>query len=170
MVCIQIFLEEISNFSFNIEHISGKHIFVSDFLSHFSSDNQDEEPIPYLTDTSCLDNASYMSYLDSMCAFNYATNQGICTKHSFPLTRSQAKLQKIAITSLFKGGTMVSGPKQRPPSLLRDPPSVLAGKRSTALPPADLGTIAPKKRGRVSPFCIGLNNLHLSSLMRNQMT
>ncbi len=38
-------------------------MFVSDFLPHFSSNNKDEEPIPYLTDTSCLDNASYMSHL-----------------------------------------------------------------------------------------------------------
>ncbi len=44
-VYIQKYLEEISDFSFDIEHITGKHVFVSDFLSLFSSDNQDEEPI-----------------------------------------------------------------------------------------------------------------------------
>ncbi len=67
------------------------------------------------------------------------------------IPRAQAKLQKIAIPSLFKGGTPVSGPKQRPPSLLRDPPAVLAGKRSTAFPPDDLGASDPKKRGRGRP-------------------
>ncbi len=34
----QTVLAEISDFSFDFEHISGKHMFVSDFLSHFSSD------------------------------------------------------------------------------------------------------------------------------------
>ncbi len=64
---IQKFLEEISDFSFDFQHISGKHMFVCDFLSHFSSDNNDEEPIPYLTDTSLLNNASYMTQLDTIC-------------------------------------------------------------------------------------------------------
>ncbi len=51
MVKIQKFLEEISNLLFDIEHISGKHMFVSDFLSRFSSDNTYEGQIPYLTDS-----------------------------------------------------------------------------------------------------------------------
>ncbi len=80
---------------FNFQHISGKHMFVSDFLSRFSSDNNDEEPIPYLMDTSLLNNASHMTQLDAICKFNYNTGQGICTSHSFPITRSRAKLQKI---------------------------------------------------------------------------
>ncbi len=126
---IQKSLKEISDCSFNFEHMSGKHMFVSDFLSCFSSDNKDEERIPYLTDTSCLDNVSYMSYLDNMCSFNYKTNQGICTKHSFPLTTSQAKLQKITIPSLFKGETIASSSTHRPPSLLRDPAAIKTGKR-----------------------------------------
>ncbi len=91
-VCIQKYLQEISDFSFDFQHISGKHMFVSDFLCCFSSDNMDEEPIPYLTDTTLLDDASYMSHLDDICQFNYDTFQGTCTAHSFPLTRSQAKL------------------------------------------------------------------------------
>ncbi len=77
-------------------------MFVSDFLSCFSSDNNDEEPIPYLTDTSLLNNDSYITQLDAICKFNYNTGQSICTSHSFPITRSQAKLQKIAIPSIFK--------------------------------------------------------------------
>ncbi len=43
VVCIQKFLEEISDFSFDIEYISGKHMFI---LSRFPSDNHDDEPIP----------------------------------------------------------------------------------------------------------------------------
>ncbi len=62
MVGIQKHLEEISDFSFDFEHISGKqHMFVSDFLSCFSSDNKDDEPIPYVTDTSLLANISYIT-------------------------------------------------------------------------------------------------------------
>ncbi len=90
-VCIQTFLEEISDFSFDFQHISCKHRFVSDFLSLFSSNNKDEETISYLTDTTLLDDVCYMSYLDDICQFNYVTLQGVCTSHSFPLTISQAK-------------------------------------------------------------------------------
>ncbi len=82
-----------------------------------------------------------------MCDFNYDTLQGICTKHTFPVTRSQAKLQKISIPPLFKSGSTASVPTQKT-SLLRHPPAVLAHKRSTVLPPVDLGTTSPKKRGR----------------------
>ncbi len=88
---------------------------VSEFLSRFSLNNKDEESIPYLTDTSWFDNVSYMCYWDTMCNFIYKTNQGICTKHFLPLTRSQAKLQKITIPSLFKRGATASSSKQRPP-------------------------------------------------------
>ncbi len=72
---------------------------------------------------------------------------GFYTKHAFPVTRSQAKLQNIAIPPLFKSGMTASIPTQKT-SLLRDPATVLAHKRSIALPPVDLGTTAPKKCGR----------------------
>ncbi len=96
---IQKLLEEISDFSFDFQHISDKLMFVSDFLPRFSSDNKEDDPTPYLTDTSPLNSASYMSQLD------YNTDQGVCTSHSFPITRYQAKLQKIAIPSLFTPST-----------------------------------------------------------------
>ncbi len=123
MFRIQKCLEEISDFSFDLQHISGKHMFVFDFLSWFSSDNNDEEPIPYLTDTSLFNNASYMTQLDAICKFNYNTGQGICTSHSFPITKSQAKMQKIAIPSLFKPSTDRPDPAAKA-SLLRDPLAV----------------------------------------------
>ncbi len=59
-ICIQKFLEIFQDFSFDFQHISGKHMFISDFLSRFSSDNNDEEPIPYLTDTSLINNVSWL--------------------------------------------------------------------------------------------------------------
>ncbi len=102
---IQKCLKEISDFSFDFQHISGKHIFVSDFLSRLSSDNNVEEPMPYFMDTSLLNNDSYMTQLDAICKFNYKTGQGICTSHSFLITRSQAKLHKITIPSVFKPST-----------------------------------------------------------------
>ncbi len=142
---IQKSLEEISDFSFDFQHISGKHMFVSDFLSRFLSDNNDEEPIPYLMDTSLRNNASYMTQLDAICKFNYNMGQGICTSHSFSITRSQAKLQKIAIPSLFKPSTDRPGPAAKA-SVLRDPLAVLIRERLTALPPLDVSQTAPEKK------------------------
>ncbi len=81
-----------------------------------------------------------------MCDLNYDTLQGICNEYTFLVTRSQAKLQNIAIPPLFKSSSTANVPTQKP-SLLRDPPAVLAHKRSTALPPLGLGTTAPKKYG-----------------------
>ncbi len=100
-----------SDFSFDIEHISVKHMFVSYFLSRLSADNQDQEPIPYLTDTQCLGNESYMSYL---CKYNYYNNSGKHTNHSFTLTRSQAKTQRIVLPSLFKTNQPVTSMSNAP--------------------------------------------------------
>ncbi len=136
---------EISDFSFNFQHISGKHMFVSDFLSWFSSDDKEDEPILYLTDTSLLKKRSIYIYL---CYIKYNTGQGVCTSHLFPITRSQAILQKIAIPSLFTPS------RDRPvvkASILRDPPAVLTRKRSTALPPLDVSQPAPEKWRRGHP-------------------
>ncbi len=125
-------------------------MFVYDFLSRFSSNSIDEEQIPYLTDTTLLDDASYMSHLEDMCQFNYDTLQRVCTSHSFPLMRSQAKRQKIAIPSLFKTDQATSGPNPKA-SVLRDPPAIMASKRSTALAPIDLNQTTHKKRGHGCP-------------------
>ncbi len=141
---IQNFLEELSDFSFDFQHISGKRIFVSDFLSCFSSDNTEHELIPYLTDTSLLNKASYMSQLDDVYKFNYNMCQGICTSHSFPITRSQSKTQKIAIPSLFTLSTDRPRPAAKA-SILRDPLALLTRKRSTALPLLDVSQPMPKK-------------------------
>ncbi len=95
MICIQKFLKEISDFSFDFQHISDKHMFVSDFLSCFSSENNDEELIPYLIDTSLLNNASYMTQLDAICKFNYNKCQGKCTSHSSQLLSRKRKCWKL---------------------------------------------------------------------------
>ncbi len=51
-----------SDFSFDFQHISGKHMFVSDFLSRFSSDNINDEYIPYyIMPYTCL---SWMPYVN----------------------------------------------------------------------------------------------------------
>ncbi len=88
-----------------------------------------------------------MSQLDAICKFNYNTGQGVCTYHLFPITRYQAKLQKIAIASLFTSSTDRPGPAVKA-SILRDPPAVLTRKRSTALSPLDISQPAPEKRRR----------------------
>ncbi len=90
-------------------------------------------------------NASYMSQLDAICQFNYDTCQGECTSHSFPVKRSQAKLQKIAIPSLFKTDTASTGSTAKA-SILRDPPAVMARKKLTTLPPLDVSQSALEKR------------------------
>ncbi len=127
------------------QHISGKHMFVSDFLSQFSSDNKEYEPILYLTDTSPLNNALYMSQLDAICKFNYNMGQGVCTSHLFPITRSQAKLQKIAIHSLFTPSTDRPRPAVNA-SILHVPPAVLISKKSTALLPLNVSQPTPEKK------------------------
>ncbi len=94
-----------------------------------------------------------MSHLDNICQYNYKTNQGLCNLHSFPLTRSQAKLQKVAIPSLFGTDQATAKPSQKP-TILQDPPSLMARKRSTALPPLDVSQTAPKKRGHGHPSTV----------------
>ncbi len=68
--------------------------------------------------------------------------EGICTSHSFPITRSQAKLQKIR--SLFKPSIDRPGPAAKA-SVLRDPPAVLTRKISTTLLPLDVSQNTPEK-------------------------
>ncbi len=73
-VRIQKFCKEISDFSFDFQHISGKHMFVSDFLSRFLSANENEELIPFLTKNSSLDTWSYMTKIDDLCQYDYVTH------------------------------------------------------------------------------------------------
>ncbi len=80
---IQKFLEELSDYSFTFEHVSGKNMLVSDFLSRFSNNNDDGEAIPFLIDTSSLSNKKFMSLLDSKCNYDYTTNSGLCTGPMF---------------------------------------------------------------------------------------
>ncbi len=82
-----------------------------------------------------------MTQLDAICKFNYNTHQGICTSYSFPITRSQVKLQKIAIPIIFKPSTDRPATTAKA-SVLRDPPAVLT--RSTALPPLDVSQNTPE--------------------------
>ncbi len=61
------------------------------------------------------------------------------------ITRSHAKLQKIAIPSLFKPSTDRPGPAVKA-SILRDPLTMLTRKRSMALPPLDVSQKEPEKK------------------------
>ncbi len=95
------FFEEISDYSFTFEHVSGENMFVLDFFSHFSNNNDEWEAIPFVTDTSILSNKYFMAFLDNNCKFEYSSNSGVCTEHSYPFTCSQTKGQKIQMPSLF---------------------------------------------------------------------
>ncbi len=145
-VRIQKFLEEFQTFFQFSTHIWQIYV-CSDFLSRFSSANKNEEPIPFLTKNSSLDTSSYMTKIDDLCQYDYVTNMGICL-HSFPLTRSQSKLQQVAIPNLFQPDT--SRPAHKA-SILRDPPAVMAGKRLTTVPSIVPPEPAPAKRGRGHP-------------------
>ncbi len=46
---IQKYLEELSDYSFTIEHSPGTKMFISDYLSRFSADNIETDSIPFLT-------------------------------------------------------------------------------------------------------------------------
>ncbi len=122
-------------------------MFVSDLLSCFSSANENVEPFPFLMNNSSLDTLSYMTKIDGLCQYDYITNTGICS-HSFPLTRSQSKLQQVAIPNLFQPDTR--GPAHKA-SIIRDPPAVITRERSTAVPPLVPPEPAPAKRGRGHP-------------------
>jgi hypothetical protein len=141
---IQKFLEELSDYSFTIEHQSGKHMFISDFLSRFSSPEIENFSIPFLTSTSSLTGKSYMSYLDRICNYNYANDSGKCSHHSYPLTRSQAKIQKVTLPDLFqksqKSSRKISPVVRTPiPELIPDKPPPV--KRWCGRPPKQLETI-----------------------------
>ncbi len=44
---IQKYLEELSDYSFTIEHIPGTKMFISDYLSRFSTSNNETDSIPF---------------------------------------------------------------------------------------------------------------------------
>ncbi len=76
---------------------------------------------------------------------NHSALKRIYCSHSFPITRSQAKLQKIAIPSIFKPSTDRPGTTAKV-SVPHGPPAVLTRKSSAALPPLDVSQNAPEKR------------------------
>ncbi len=107
---IQKYLEELSDFSFDFIHTSGKNMFISDYLSRFSSPNYDEEPIPFLTNTKNITGSEYMALLDKACQFDYKTNKGLCSNQSYVMTRSQAKKQHVTLPPLFPHGIAADKP------------------------------------------------------------
>ncbi len=78
-------------------------MYVSDFLSRFFTDHNNQEPIPFLTDTEILTGNQYMIYLDSKCKNNYVTNHVLCTDHAFPVTRLIDSLFKTVKSNILTG-------------------------------------------------------------------
>ncbi len=149
MVHIQTSLKEISDFSFDFE-LSQVNIclfLISCLIFHqtikMTNQFHTSQILLYLP-------TSHICHTWTTCVILIMIHYRGSVLNAFPVTISQAKLQKIAIPPLFKSSSTENVPTQKP-SLLRDPPAVLALKRSTALPPVDLGTTATKKLGRGRP-------------------
>ncbi len=47
-----------------------------------------------------------MAVLDNKCMFDYLSNSGVCVEHSYPVTCSQTKANKIQMPSLFSNPTV----------------------------------------------------------------
>ncbi len=58
---IQKYLEELSDYSFTIEHSPGTKMFISDYLSRFNADNIETDSIPFLTSRNNLTGNLYMN-------------------------------------------------------------------------------------------------------------
>ncbi|MBL0686765.1 MAG: DDE-type integrase/transposase/recombinase, partial [Sulfurospirillum sp.] len=155
---IQKYLEELSDYSFTIEHSPGAKMFISDYLSRFSAANEETASIPFLTSREDLTGNMYMNDTNITKASNNINNQPVCREdHSFPLTRSQAKAQNISLPGLFSAGggaNKTRGKVTRPvKSQISDniPPSMPANKsHSSSITPVHQPVA--RKRGR--PFKI----------------
>ncbi len=77
-------------------------MFVSNILSCFSSDNIDDESIPYYTDTSLQYDASYTFQLDAICQFNYDTCQGVVHLTCFLLQDLKPNFRKLQFQAFLK--------------------------------------------------------------------
>ncbi len=146
-VRLQKFLEELSDFSFSFEHVSGKNMFVSDFLSRFSSNTEENEPIPFVMDCSELNSKNFMTYLDDKCKYDCKTNSGMCTDHSFPVTRSHSKAQNIQMPSLFSNPS-TKLKNRTDPSVRKVNISIVSAKASSKALPAEVAPTHRRRRPR----------------------
>ncbi len=71
-------------------------MFVSDFLSRFSSDNKEDEPMPYLTNTLLLNITSNMS-VRRYFKFNYNTGQGYLNLTRFLLQDLKPNFRRLQL-------------------------------------------------------------------------
>ena len=135
---IQKYLEELSDFTFDFKHSSGKNMFISDFLSRFSAPNYDEEPIPYLTSIKHVTDSNYMAYLDKVCQYDPVSGKALCDgeNHAFPVTRSVTRQQGIVLPPLFDSAPPARKRSSTPPPTPQPKP-----------PPA----VGPVRRGRGRP-------------------
>ncbi len=101
----QKYLEELSNYSFTIEHSPGTKMFISDYLSRFSADNIGTNSIPFLTSRNDLTGNLYLNNNNISGACNNIAGQPMSREDdSFPLKRSQARAQIISLPRLFSAG------------------------------------------------------------------
>ena len=107
---IQRSLEKLSKYNFEIAHVSGSKMFISDFLSRNSDQNCANEPIPFITFdmNEVLSCANYMEMIDqeckdTNCETSSKSNSELCY-HAYPLgimTRSQYRKHKVEVPELF---------------------------------------------------------------------
>ncbi len=112
---IQKYLEELSDYSFTIEHIAGTKMFISDYLSRFSGDNSGNDRIPFLTSRENLTGNEYMNIDMSNGCRNIAAQPVSRDEHSFPVTRSQTRAQNISLPCLFPAGGGARNAKSKAP-------------------------------------------------------
>ncbi len=150
---IQKYLEELSDYSFTIEHIAVTKMFISDYLSRFSADNSKTDRISFLTSRENLTGNEYMNIDMSNGCMNIGAQPVSRDEHSFPVTRSHTRAQNISLPGLFPAGGRARKAKSKAPkpaSLQKPastPPSISVNKsvESSVLP-----VVQPvaKKRGR----------------------
>jgi hypothetical protein len=151
-VRIKRFLEEITDYSFDICHQAGTKMFVSDFLSRFSTSDIKPEPIPYLTDISDLTPSAFMHYIDKHCLIH--TENPVCENNSFPvITRSSSRQQGIKMPPLFNIDT-VKTVKSRKASKAQPKAVTVApstGSQSANVPVPKRTRGRPRKNPEVAP-------------------
>ena len=150
---IQKYVEELSDFNFEIKHNAGKHMFISDFLSRFSAPNTDEEPIPYLTSTKDLSVNQYMALLDRICQYDPVTGSGLCTRHDHMQLRSDTKRLGITLPSLFDRDPPTRRSRRTAAQKIAPPPVAPAPREQQPVRPAGRRRGRPPKKssGEIVP-------------------
>ncbi len=110
-------MEELSDYSFTIEHSPGTKMF-SNYLSRFSNDNIETDSISFLTSRKDLTGNLYINNDISGACNNIAGQPVSREDHSFPLTCSQTRAQNISLPGLFSAGEDAAKTRVRQQDLL----------------------------------------------------